>query len=84
MVPTNPAAENIQISLRSPQGADAQSRLNSDFTSSESEGISNVVRESMNEDSGERRIGDKQTEQDLEICNQYDPELEFPGIEKQL
>ena len=86
MAPAEPTTENIQISLRYPQGEETQSRLHSDLTSLENERISNVVGESMNdsEDSGERRIRDKQTRQDPEIRNKYDQELEFPSIEKQL
>ena len=90
IAPTNLAVENIQISLQSPQRAtiseaEAQSQLNSDLTTLESERIlSNVVGESMNEDSRERRITTKHTGQDPGVLNQYDHELEFPRIEKQL
>ena len=85
IAPTEPAAENIQIYLQShsSQGAEAQSRLNSDLTSLESERISNMVGESMNED-GERRIRATQTGQDLEIHDQYDHQLGFSRIQKQL
>ena len=88
MAPTEPAPEDIQTSLRSPNGettlgAEAQSRLNQELTSLESERISNMVGESMNED-GERRIRATQTGQDLEIHDQYDHQLEFSRIQKQL
>ena len=90
IAPTDLTSEETQISLRSPQGAtilgaEAQSRLNSDLTTLESERIlSNVVGESMNEDSRKHIITAKHTGQDLGILNQFDHELEFPRIEKQL
>jgi hypothetical protein len=75
-------------SYPSPQGttdvAETQSCSNMELTSERGERISNVVGENEKEDTVEQRVGIKKTRQELEGEKQYDCDLEFPIIERQL
>ena len=82
--PRRPQASSYPSPRGTTDVAETQSCSNMELTSERGERISNAVGENENEDTVEQRVGIERTRQELEGEKQYDCDLEFPIIERQL